>query len=131
MGDPEMYGYLRAALRSLATRRDRFRGSVAGRLLTCLSALESDQVEMLKVIWKDELDGGLRRETFETGFGPYRQDNLNALASVGLVTEQSARIVKFQGGVATTKWLTALGHDFLRFVEVIEDVDLPPEPQSK
>jgi hypothetical protein len=121
MADPEMYGYLRAALRSLAIRRDLFRGSVAPRLLDCLSKLESDQVEMLGVIWREEREGGLTRETFESGFGPYRHENLNRLVSLELLAERAVKLVQMKNGRAESKWVTPLGRDFLRFVEMIDD----------
>jgi hypothetical protein len=121
MSDPEMFGYLQAALRSLATRRDRFRGSVARRLLACLSAVESDHIGILRLIWQEEHEhGGVSRDTFETGFTAYRDDNLKTLVSAGLV-DTRASAASFRGGRATSKWLTPLGVDFLRFVEIIKD----------
>lgn len=121
MADPEMYGYLRAALRSLAIRRDLFRGSVAPRLLDCLSKLESDQVEMLGVIWREEREGGLTRKTFESGFGPYRHENLKRLVSLELLVERAVKHVHMKDGRAESKWVTPLGRDFLRFVEMVDD----------
>ena len=120
MADPE-YGYLRAALRSLAIRRDLFRGSLAPRLLDCLSKLESDQVEMLGVIWREEREGGLTLKTFESGFGPYRHENLKRLVSLELLAERAVKHVQMKDGRAESKWVTPLGRDFLRFVEMIDD----------
>ena len=129
MADPEMYGYLRAALRSMAIRRDLFRGSVAPRLLGCLSKLESDQVEMLGVIWREEREGGLTLNTFESGFGPYRHENLKRLVSLELLAERAVKAVHMKDGRAESKWVTPLGRDFLRFVEMIDDdgEDIPAQ----
>ena len=128
MEDPEMFSYLSAALRSLAIRRDRFRGSVAPRLLGCLSELRSDHVEMLRVIWREEQDRGLTAETFEKGFGPYRHHTLKVLISAGLL-DGRAEIAEFRGGRAASTWLTPLAYDFLRFIEILkDDASLPAAP---
>ena len=118
LSDPEMYAYLRAAMRSLVLRRHLFRGSASSLLLENLRQLESDQIRMLSVIWEEEQAGGLTSETYQQGFGHLRHANRDHLLKLGLLSAASKRC-SFRAGRSPDRWVTPRGHELLRFIEIV------------